>query len=66
VVVLVPRFVHTLRGDWGDTRVALPPGVWTNLFSGARLEGGAEMAAVFAAFPVALLYREDATTEEAA
>lgn len=57
VVVLVPRFVLTLGDDWGDTSVALPAGRWESLLSGDAHEKEAPMAALFGAFPVALLHR---------
>ena len=41
---------------WGDTTVALPPGAWVDLVTGARRAGGAvRVADLLAAFPVALL-----------
>jgi len=76
VAVVVPRLVMGLRtrhptapagsanpvaGLWApDTAVALPPGTWTDLVTGASwtpAEGGLVVADVLAAFPVALLER---------
>jgi maltooligosyltrehalose synthase len=57
---VVPRFSMTVNGDWGDTRLALPRGVWVNEFTEARLQGGVAPEELFGAFPVALLVREAA------
>lgn len=59
LVVLVPRFTLSLGDDWGDTRVTLRPGTWRNVFTGETLIGDVGMGALFAAFPVALLFRTD-------
>jgi (1->4)-alpha-D-glucan 1-alpha-D-glucosylmutase len=57
-VVLVPRLVLRLAGDWGDTRVELPAGEWLDTLSGERWRGGAlPVAQLLARFPVALLER---------
>lgn len=43
-------------GEWGDTTVALPPGSWTDLMTGARWDGGdIRVGELLASFPVALL-----------
>lgn len=61
-LVLVPRLVLGLAGDWRDTRLGLPPGVWHNRLSGETLEGGdRSVAAILDALPVALLEREEET-----
>lgn len=58
VLVLVPRLVLGLGGDWQDTRLAIPRGRWRNLLSGALLDGGnTPVADLLAPFPVALLER---------
>jgi len=54
-LTLVPRFTHTLRGDWGDTRVALPAGEWRHVFADERFSGEVSPNTLFHAFPVALL-----------
>ncbi|WP_018879547.1 malto-oligosyltrehalose synthase [Thioalkalivibrio sp. ALE9] len=60
-LVLVPRLVLGLAGDWRDTRLMLPPGTWHNRLCGATLQGGEHpVAEIQAAFPVALLEREQA------
>jgi (1->4)-alpha-D-glucan 1-alpha-D-glucosylmutase len=58
LIALVPRFSMTVNGDWGDTRLPLPRGVWVNAFTDARLQGGVGPADLFGAFPVALLTRD--------
>jgi (1->4)-alpha-D-glucan 1-alpha-D-glucosylmutase len=75
VAVVVPRLVLGLRGRhpevppgavnpvaglWDDTAVALPPGTWTDLVTGAAWSAPAAGLAVgdlLARFPVALLER---------
>lgn len=60
LVAVVPRFTMTLGGDWSDTRLPLPGGAWRNAFTGALLQREVAPAALFEAFPVALLVREAA------
>ena len=48
----------TIGGDWGDTRLPLPRGVWKNCFTEARVWDGAAPEELFGVFPVALLHRE--------
>jgi len=61
-LVLVPRLVLGLGGDWRDTRLGLPPGVWHNRLSGETFQGGdRSVAELLDAFPVALLEREEET-----
>ena len=60
LIAVVPRFTLTLGGDWGDTRLPLPGGVWRDLFSGQVLQREASPAALFAGFPVSLLMRDAA------
>jgi (1->4)-alpha-D-glucan 1-alpha-D-glucosylmutase len=55
VLVLVPRFHHTLAGNWADTRIPLPEGEWKNWFTGASLQGSVTPVEVFRDFPVAAL-----------
>lgn len=62
ILVLVPRLVLGLAGDWQDTRLPIPRGRWRNRLSGALLEGGdTPVADLLAAFPVALLERVEDT-----
>jgi (1->4)-alpha-D-glucan 1-alpha-D-glucosylmutase len=57
LIAVVPRFTLTVAGAWGDTRLTLPRGSWTNHFTGARAQGSAGPAELFECFPVALLIR---------
>lgn len=58
VATVVPRLVLGLGGDWGDTGLALPPGIWTNVFTGEEWSGSqVPLAGMLARFPVALLQR---------
>lgn len=50
------------RGGWGDTRVEVPAGTWTNRLAGpesADLSGPVLLADLLADLPVALLIRKD-------
>jgi (1->4)-alpha-D-glucan 1-alpha-D-glucosylmutase len=58
VIAVVPRFNMTVNGDWGDTLLPLPRGVWVNTFTDARLQGGVSPTDLFGTFPVALLTRD--------
>jgi len=58
VLVAVPRFTLTLGGNWGDTAIGLPPGVWKNIFTESAHAGEVTPAELFSNFPVALLTRE--------
>ncbi|MEX2480364.1 MAG: malto-oligosyltrehalose synthase [Gammaproteobacteria bacterium] len=59
VAVVVPRLVHALGGDWGDTALHLPEGHWRNVLSGETMDAGdVPVAHLLATFPVALLVRE--------
>jgi (1->4)-alpha-D-glucan 1-alpha-D-glucosylmutase len=60
-VVLAPRRVLGLAGDWGDTVLPLPAGTWRNVLTGDVLKGGKRpLPDVLSAFPVALLVRGEA------
>jgi (1->4)-alpha-D-glucan 1-alpha-D-glucosylmutase len=58
LIAVVPRFTMTLGGEWSDTRLPLPGGVWRNCFTGAVVQREVTPDALFNAFPVALLIRE--------
>jgi len=66
LAVIVPRLLAKIadeegRADWADTRLSLgAASAWRDILSGRRYEGGAplEAAALFAAFPVAVLAAE--------
>jgi maltooligosyltrehalose synthase len=49
----------TLGGEWSDTRLPLPGGAWRNCFTGAVVQREVTPDVLFAAFPVALLIREE-------
>ena len=58
IAVAVPRLLIGLGGDFADTRVVLPEGGFEQVLTGERIEGGSvRAAALFAAFPVAVLRR---------
>ena len=44
-------------GGWGDTRLALPPGSWTDVLTGRTTDG--RLADLLEPYPVALLVRDD-------
>ena len=55
-VVVVPRLVARLDGDWQDTTLQLGAGTWHDQLTGARHAGGAiPLATLLEKFPVALL-----------
>lgn len=59
-VVLVPRLVLRLAGDWAETEVVLPEGGWHNEFTGESVAGGTRRVAdLLKQFPVALLARSE-------
>ena len=69
-ITIVPRLVHTLGAEWGDTTVVLPSGTWQDVFAtpstafterGGRagIEGRVLLADLLSSFPVSLLRRVD-------
>ncbi len=59
VLVLVPRLVMKLGGNWADTALDLPPGTWSDELSGTVFQGGSvAVADLLEAFPVALLIKQ--------
>jgi (1->4)-alpha-D-glucan 1-alpha-D-glucosylmutase len=60
LIAVVPRFTMTLAGDWGDTRLPLPGGVWRNCFTDELIQREVSPAALFGSFPVALMIRDSA------
>jgi (1->4)-alpha-D-glucan 1-alpha-D-glucosylmutase len=58
LIAVVPRFTLTLGGEWGDTRLPLPGGVWRNGFTDGVFQREASPDLLFNSFPVALLIRE--------
>jgi len=59
LLVLVPRLVAGLGGDWADTTVDLPAGRWRSLLTGVEQQGGpgVAVAELMRQFPVAVLAR---------
>ena len=57
-IVLAPRFVLREGRTFPDAVIDLPDGVWQNVFTGESIHGRIELDAIFARFPVALLWRE--------
>ena len=57
MVVVVPRLLIGLGGDWAGTSLELPRGRWRNILTGDELNGGAaiELARLLEKFPVAVL-----------
>ena len=56
LAVVVPRLVVGLRGDWEDTVVDLPEGMWTDVLTGVAVGGGAvPVTGLLSGFPVAVL-----------
>jgi (1->4)-alpha-D-glucan 1-alpha-D-glucosylmutase len=60
LIAVVPRFTLTLGGDWSDTRLPLPGGVWRNCFTDTVAQREVTPDTLFNSFPVALLVREAA------
>jgi len=59
VAVLVPRWNVKLGGGFSSTTVELPPGTWSNIFTGEKVNGGNTRAQqLFRKFPVVLLVRD--------
>jgi (1->4)-alpha-D-glucan 1-alpha-D-glucosylmutase len=58
-LILVPRFVMKLNGDWDDTTVVLPESSWHNILTGEKMAGGAVgIEELLSRFPVGMLIRE--------
>ncbi len=58
LIAVVPRFTQSLAGEWGDTRLPLPGGVWRNIFADEPVQREVSPAGLFSSFPVALLCRD--------
>ena len=59
LLVVVPRLVVGLAGDWGDTTIEVPPGRWRDVLTGREQAGGTlvRLADLLPEFPVAVLAR---------
>jgi (1->4)-alpha-D-glucan 1-alpha-D-glucosylmutase len=60
LLVVVPRLLFGLAGDWVDTTIELPEGRWKDLLTGLEEDGEAPVAlsSLLNAFPVAVMARE--------
>ncbi len=59
VIVMLPRLILTLAGNWRDARLHVPFGSWRNQLSGAVYRSDRlQVAEIFEPFPVALLVRQ--------
>jgi (1->4)-alpha-D-glucan 1-alpha-D-glucosylmutase len=59
VATVVPRLTSLLGGDWKQTAVTLPEGVWANRLTGASVAGGrVSVAELLRDFPVAILVKD--------
>ncbi|MEX1048212.1 MAG: malto-oligosyltrehalose synthase [Akkermansiaceae bacterium] len=59
IAVIVPRLIHTVAGDWGDTTIDLGEGDWLSEFDLTAKQGVVKAAELFRHFPIALLTRSD-------
>ncbi len=57
IITIVPRLVGADDGDWGDTAIELPAGVWQNFLTESPVDGGS-IALLTAHFPIALLVKD--------
>jgi (1->4)-alpha-D-glucan 1-alpha-D-glucosylmutase len=58
-IVLAPRLVMELKGNWEDTTVMIPVGNWRNQLTDSVVSSGAQqLSEIFGHFPIALLVRE--------
>jgi (1->4)-alpha-D-glucan 1-alpha-D-glucosylmutase len=59
VLVLAPRLVITLNGNWNNTVIDVPAGRWENRLNGEIHTGGRfTVARMLEVFPVALLVKK--------
>jgi len=58
VVTVAPRLCMSFQGEWEDTALDLPDGVWKNVLTDKSVQGGTiELHELLGEFPVALLAR---------
>ena len=67
VLTVVPRHPLTLAGDWTDTALDVPAGIWRNRLTGECIDGtragtSTLVASLLGEFPVALFTRDDERT----
>jgi (1->4)-alpha-D-glucan 1-alpha-D-glucosylmutase len=61
LVVVVPRLVAGLDGEWSDTTLGLPEGSWRNVFTEEFVRGGdVELATLLAGLPIGVLIAGEA------
>jgi (1->4)-alpha-D-glucan 1-alpha-D-glucosylmutase len=60
LIAVVPRLTLSIANQWEDTRLPLPGGTWTNVFTAEDLSVSATPNDLFAQFPVALLLKQSA------
>jgi (1->4)-alpha-D-glucan 1-alpha-D-glucosylmutase len=58
LVAVVPRLTLSIAGQWEDTRLPLPGGVWRNVFTQQELSASVSAGDLFSGFPVALLLKQ--------
>jgi (1->4)-alpha-D-glucan 1-alpha-D-glucosylmutase len=59
-ITVVPRLVMRLEGDWADTAMEAPAGLWHNVLTGDESAGGAVLIRdTLRRFPVGLLVRKE-------
>jgi len=58
-LTVVPRLVLSLNGDWENTSLEVPEGLWCNQFTGDEIRGGnIAVRDMFTRFPAALFSKE--------
>jgi (1->4)-alpha-D-glucan 1-alpha-D-glucosylmutase len=57
LITIVPRLIGAFDGDWNDTAIKLPVGVWNNVLTDTPVDCGS-IAALTQHFPVALLVKD--------
>ena len=60
LLVVVPRLVAGLNGEWGDTALEMPAGTWRNIFTNATAGGLCALSELTAELPVAVFTQDDA------
>ena len=60
VLVVVPRLILTLNGNWGNTWLDIPDQPWVNIFTDEKFRGGKiRLSALLNHFPIAVLRIEE-------
>ncbi|MBA3602422.1 MAG: malto-oligosyltrehalose synthase [Parachlamydiaceae bacterium] len=59
VIGVAPRFLIKLEGDWADTFLEIQSGLWLNVLTGEKFQGGRiTIELLLKHFPIALLSKE--------